>query len=93
LSNGQLKAIVERIERLEDDKKAIAGDIKEVYAEAKANGFDTKILRKVIALRKKESAAREEEHAMLEVYMSALGMLADLPLGQAALEREGLASA
>jgi uncharacterized protein (UPF0335 family) len=93
LSNGQLKAIVERIERLEDDKKAIAGDIKEVYAEAKANGFDTKILRKVIALRKKEAAVRAEEQSMLEVYMSALGMLADLPLGQAALEREGLTSA
>jgi uncharacterized protein (UPF0335 family) len=90
LSNGQLKAIVERIERLEDDKKAIAGDIKEVYAEAKASGFDTKILRKVIALRKKEAAVRAEEQSMLEVYMSALGMIADLPLGQAALEREGL---
>jgi uncharacterized protein (UPF0335 family) len=90
VSNGQLKAIVERIERLEDDKKAISADIKEIYAEAKANGFDTKILRKVIALRKKEAAAREEEQAMLEVYMSALGMIADLPLGQAALEREGL---
>jgi len=93
LSNGQLKSIVERIERLEDDKKAIAGDIREVYSEAKANGFDTKILRKVIALRKKESAAREEEQAMLDVYMSALGMIADLPLGQAALEREGFTSA
>jgi uncharacterized protein (UPF0335 family) len=93
LSNGQLKAIVERIERLEDDKAAIGADIKEVYSEAKANGFDTKILRKVIALRKKEAAAREEEQAMLDVYMSALGMIADLPLGQAALEREGLTSA
>jgi uncharacterized protein (UPF0335 family) len=92
-SNGQLKAIVERIERLEDDKKAIAGDIRDVYAAAKANGFDTKILRKVITLRKLEAAEREEEQAMLEVYMSALGMLADLPLGKAALEREGLATA
>jgi uncharacterized protein (UPF0335 family) len=91
-SNGQLKAIVERIERLEADKAAIAGDIKEVYSEAKANGFDTKILRKVIALRKKETAVREEEQSMLEVYMAALGMIADLPLGQAALKREGLAA-
>lgn len=89
-SNGQLKAIVERIERLEEDKAAISADIKEVYAEAKANGFDTKILRKVIALRKKEAAAREEEQSMLEVYMGALGMLADLPLGQAALKRDGI---
>jgi uncharacterized protein (UPF0335 family) len=93
VSNGQLKAIVERIERLEDDKKAISADIKEIYAEAKANGFDTKILRKVVALRKKEAAAREEEQAMLDVYMAALGMIADLPLGQAALEREGLTPA
>lgn len=90
-SHGQLKAIVERIERLETDKAAIATDIKEVYSEAKANGFDAKILRKLIALRKKEAAEREEEQSLLEVYMSALGMIADLPLGQAALEREGLA--
>jgi uncharacterized protein (UPF0335 family) len=92
-SHGQLKAIVERIERLEEDKAAIAADIREVYSEAKANGFDAKILRKVISLRKKEAAEREEEQSMLEVYMSALGMIADLPLGQAALEREGLADA
>jgi uncharacterized protein (UPF0335 family) len=90
--NGQLQAIVQRIERLEEDKAAIAGDIKEVYAEAKANGFDTKILRKVISLRKKEAAERVEEQAILETYMGALGMLADLPLGQAALKREGLAT-
>lgn len=89
--NAQLRGIVERIEKLEDDKAAIAADIKEIYAEAKANGFDTKILRKVIALRKKEAAERAEEEAMLEVYMNALGMIADLPLGQAALKREGLA--
>ena len=59
-AHGQLKSIVERIERLEEEKKTIAGDIKEVYAEAKANGFDTKILRKVISLRKKDAAEREE---------------------------------
>lgn len=90
--NAQLQAIVARIERLEEDKAAISADIKEVYAEAKANGFDTKILRKVIGIRKKEAAQRAEEEAMLEVYMGALGMLADLPLGQAALKREGLAA-
>jgi uncharacterized protein (UPF0335 family) len=73
-AHGQLKSIVERIERLEEEKKAIAGDIKEVYAEAKANGFDTKILRKVISLRKKEASEREEEQSMLDVYMAALGM-------------------
>jgi uncharacterized protein (UPF0335 family) len=74
-AHGQLKSIVERIERLEEEKKAIAGDIKEVYAEAKANGFDTKILRKVISLRKKEATEREEEQSMLDVYMAALGMI------------------
>jgi uncharacterized protein (UPF0335 family) len=74
-AHGQLKSIVERIERLEEEKKTIAGDIKEVYAEAKANGFDTKILRKVISLRKKEASEREEEQSMLDVYMAALGML------------------
>ena len=59
-AQGQLKSIVERIERLEEEKKTIAGDIKEVYAEAKANGFDTKIMRKLVALRKKDAAEREE---------------------------------
>ena len=72
--NGQLKAVVERIERLEEEKKTIAGDIREVYAEAKGNGFDTKILRKVVAIRRIEPAKREEEASMLDVYMAALGM-------------------
>jgi uncharacterized protein (UPF0335 family) len=76
-AKGQLKSLVERIERLEEEKKTIAGDIKEVYAEAKANGFDTKILRKVITIRKKDRNEREEEEAMLDVYLSALGMLPD----------------
>jgi uncharacterized protein (UPF0335 family) len=74
-AQGQLRGIVERIERLEEEKKTIAGDIKEVYAEAKSNGFDTKILRKVISLRKKEPAERMEEEAMLDVYLAALGMV------------------
>jgi len=90
-TNGQLKAIVARIERLEEDKKVIAGDIKEVYAEAKAEGFDIKIIRKVIALRKRDAAERIEEQALLETYMNALGMLADTPLGQAAMKRDGVA--
>ena len=70
----QLKSIIERIERLEEDKKAIADDIKEVYGEAKANGFDTGVLRKVISLRKKPAAERAEEEAIMELYMQALGM-------------------
>ena len=84
----QLKSIIERIERLEDEKAGIAGDIKDVYAEAKANGFDTKVIRKIIAMRKRDYDERMEEEAILELYMQALGMLADTPLGQAAIERE-----
>ncbi len=74
-AHGQLRSVVERIERLEEEKKTIAGDIKEVYAEAKANGFDTKVLRKVISLRKKDAAERMEEDAMIDVYLAALGMV------------------
>ena len=74
-AQGQLRGLVERIERLEEEKKTIAGDIKEVYAEAKANGFDTKIVRKVVSLRKKEVSEREEEQAILDLYMAALGMI------------------
>ena len=64
-----------RIERLEEEKAGIAGDIKDVYAEAKGNGFDTKVLRKIIALRKRDYAERQEEEAILELYMQALGMV------------------
>ena len=74
-AEGQLKALVERIERLEEEKKTIAADIKEVYAEAKGNGFDIKILRKVISLRKKDPSDRMEEEALLDVYLEALGMM------------------
>ena len=74
VAKDQLKSIVERVERLEEEKKEVAEQIKEVYAEAKANGFDTKTLRKVVALRKKSNADREEEEAMLDLYLHALGM-------------------
>jgi uncharacterized protein (UPF0335 family) len=70
----QLRAFVDRIERLEEEKKALADDLKEVYAEAKGNGFDTKILRKVIALRKRDLAERQEEETILDLYLQALGM-------------------
>jgi len=70
----QIRSIVERIERLEEEKKAIAEDIKEIYAEAKSMGLETKILRKVITIRKKEPHEREEEEAMLALYLHALGM-------------------
>lgn len=74
-SQGQLRAFVERIERLSEEKDALQADIKEVYAEAKGNGFDTKTIRRVISLRKKEDAERQEEEAMLELYLHALGMI------------------
>lgn len=81
---SQLKSFIERIERLEEEKTTIADDIKDVYAEAKANGFDTKTLRTVVRLRKQDAAEREEQEALLDIYLSALGMLADTPLGEAA---------
>jgi uncharacterized protein (UPF0335 family) len=71
---GQLRAFVERIERLEEDKKTVAEDIKEVYAELKGTGFDTKAVRTIIRLRKKDQAERQEEETILDLYMNALGM-------------------
>lgn len=86
--NNQLASIVERIEKLEAEKAAISEDIKGVFAEAKGNGFDPKILKQVIALRKKDASKRREEQEILAVYMDALGMLAGTPLGNAAVARE-----
>jgi uncharacterized protein (UPF0335 family) len=71
----QLKSIIERIERLEEEKKAISEDIKDVYAESKGNGFDVKALRTIIRLRKQDPNERQEEESILETYMNALGML------------------
>jgi uncharacterized protein (UPF0335 family) len=71
----QLRAIVERIERLEEERAALTADIREVYAEAKSMGFDTKILRSIIRLRKQDISERREQEAVLETYMHALGML------------------
>ena len=71
---GQLRAFVERIERIEEEKQSIAEDIKEVYAEAKGCGFDTKAIRTIVRLRKKDQAERQEEEAILDLYLSALGM-------------------
>jgi uncharacterized protein (UPF0335 family) len=75
VARDQLKSIVERIEKLEEEKAAIAGDIKEVYAEAKANGFDAKTLRQVVRLRKQDSTERQEQEALLDLYLHALGMI------------------
>jgi uncharacterized protein (UPF0335 family) len=72
---GQLRSFVERIERLEEEKKGIADDIRDVKAEAKGAGFDTKILAKVIRMRKRDKAERDEEEAITDLYLHALGML------------------
>ena len=72
----QLKAFIERVERLEEEKKTISDDIRDVYAEAKANGFDVKALRSVVRLRKQDIDERKEQEAILETYLQALGMLA-----------------
>jgi uncharacterized protein (UPF0335 family) len=74
-AKDQLKALVERVERLEEEKKAISDDIRDVYGEAKANGFDTKALRTVVRLRKQDINERKEHEAILETYLHALGML------------------
>ena len=74
IAQKRLRSIVERIERLEEEKAALAIDIREVYSEAKGNGFDVKALRAIIRLRKKEQHEREEEEAVLATYMHALGM-------------------
>ena len=75
VARDQLRAFIERIERLEEEKKTIADDIKDVYGEAKSMGFDTKILKKVIALRKKDEQERMEEDLILDTYLQALGMV------------------
>ena len=87
--NEQLQSIVDRIERLESDKAEIASDIKDVYAEAKAGGYDTKVLREVIRIRKQDKAKRAEFEAVLELYREALGDLKDTPLGEAAVRGFG----
>jgi len=83
VAQDQLRAFVERIERMEEEKRAIADDIKEIYAEAKGNGFDTKVLRQVIRIRKQDHSERMEQEAILELYMAALGMQA-VPRDEAA---------
>lgn len=75
VARDQLRAFIERIERLEEEKKTIADDIKDVYGEAKATGFDSKILRKVISIRKQDHDERMEQEAILDTYLQALGMV------------------
>lgn len=86
-AKDQLRTLVERIERLEEEKAALANDIKEVYAEAKGNGFDTKAIRKIIRIRKMDATEREEQDAIMELYLSALGM-EGTPLGDYAARQD-----
>ena len=72
-AQGRLRSIIERLERLDEDKQAVMTDMKEVFAEAKGEGYDVKILRKVIRIRKQDKAKRQEEDAILDLYLSALG--------------------
>ncbi len=74
-AQGKLKSLIERIERLEEDRKAVTADLREVYAEAKGEGFDAKIMRKVIKLRGLDSAKRAEEEALIDLYIAAIGGL------------------
>lgn len=76
VAQDQLRAFVERIERMNEEADAIKADIKEIYAEAKGNGFDTKIMKRVVNIRKQDDNERMEQEALLELYMSALGMVA-----------------
>jgi uncharacterized protein (UPF0335 family) len=75
IAGDRLKSFIERIERLEEEKKALANDIKEVYAEAKGTGFDTKIMRQVIRLRKMDKDDLDEQESLIDIYKRALGML------------------
>ena len=83
----QLKAIVERIERLSEEGKTISDDIRDVYAEAKGNGYDVKALRAIVKERKQDANERAEHETILDTYRAALGMLHGTPLGNAAVER------
>ena len=74
INSPQLRAFIERIERLEEEKRATAEDIKDVYAEAKGTGLDAKIIRKIVSLRRQDSHKRKEEEKILDLYLSALGM-------------------
>jgi len=74
VAQDQLRSFIERIERMEEEKAAVAADIKEIYSEAKGNGFDTKIMRQIIRIRKQDANERLEQEALLDLYMSALGM-------------------
>lgn len=76
VAQDQLRSFIERIENREEEKAAVTEDIKEIYAEAKGNGFDTKVIREIVRIRAQDASERQEHEAILELYMSALGMVA-----------------
>lgn len=81
IAGDQLRAVIERIEKLEEEKAGIAADISDVLAEAKGNGFDVKIIRQILKLRRMDKAEREEQENVLDLYLRALGMLPDIDEG------------
>lgn len=96
VSGDRLKSFIERIERLEEEKKVIAEDIKEVYGEAKAIGFDPKIIRKVIKIRKMDKEARVEEEQLTDIYLSAIGEIVpskDMEASSEAMDEAGVSEA
>ena len=84
IAGEQLRSFIERIERLEEERKTLAEDIKEVFAEAKGNGFDTKIIREIIKIRRMDEDDLDEQETLLDIYKRALGMLPDIPESVAA---------
>jgi uncharacterized protein (UPF0335 family) len=86
IAGERLKSFIERVERLEEEKRALAEDIKEVYAEAKGVGFDVKIMRQIVKIRKMDQDELDEQESLLDVYKRALGMIPDLPSEAAAAE-------
>lgn len=85
IAGERLRSFIERIERLEEEKRALAADIKEVYAEAKVTGLDPAIMRKIVRERRMDKDDLDEQETLLDIYRRALGMLADTPLGEAAM--------
>jgi uncharacterized protein (UPF0335 family) len=86
IAGERLKSFIERVERLEEEKRALAEDIKEVYAEAKGVGFDVKIMRQIVKIRKMDQDELDEQESLLDVYKRALGMIPDLPSEATAAE-------
>ena len=86
-SNGQLRSIIERIERIEEEVKSLNGDKREIYAEAKSNGYDPRAIRELIKERKQDQSKRGEIEAIKDIYRNALGEFVSTPLGAAAVER------